>query len=64
MLITIEKQDRATVTIDTKSCAYLGAVRKAIELALELDGYGESSVDEIFGRMPEVKCELDETASR
>lgn len=40
------------IEIDLSKLTYPYAIRHAIELALELDGYTESTIDEIFGRGP------------
>ena len=57
MKIIIERNqsERQTpiVTIDTKTCHYPLAIRNAIELALEIDGYGKETINEVFGRMPD-----------
>ena len=45
------------VTIDLKTCSYPYAIRNAIELALELDGFTKSTIKEVFNQMPDVKCE-------
>tara|TARA_X000001382_G_C3176557_1_gene181139 strand:+ start:326 stop:766 length:441 start_codon:yes stop_codon:yes gene_type:complete len=43
------------VTIDTKTCHYPYAIRGAIELALEIDGYSKETINEVFGIMPDVE---------
>jgi hypothetical protein len=45
------------VTIDTKTCHYPYAIRNALELALELDGYTKETIKEVFGIMPDTCCE-------
>lgn len=66
MKIIIEREQSESqtpiVTIDTKNCFYPYAIRNAIELALELDGYDKETIKEVFGIMPDVCCENpDET---
>lgn len=39
------------ITIDLKTCYYPYAIRNAIELALELEGYSKENIKEIFGVM-------------
>ncbi len=60
MKIIIERNqsERQTpiVTIDTKTCHYPYAIRKAIKLALEIDGYTKETINEVFNTMPEVVC--------
>ena len=49
------------VTIDTKTCHYPYAIRNAIELALEIDGYTKETIDEVFTRSQrDVDCEAKE----
>jgi len=38
------------VTINTETCHHPYAIKKAIELALEIDGHTEQTIDEVFGR--------------
>ena len=57
----IIKRDEQTAkhTIDTKNCHYPYAIRNAIELALELDGYTKETIREVFGIMPDAIPEPD-----
>lgn len=52
MKIIIERNQSESqtpiVTIDTKTCHYPYAIRDAIELALELDGYSKETINEVF----------------
>jgi len=61
MKIIVERNqdERQTpiVTIDLKTCYYPYAIRNALELALELDGYDASTIKEVFNQMPDAKCE-------
>ena len=41
----------AIVEIDTKECSYPYAIRDAITLALDLDGFSKETIDEVFYRM-------------
>lgn len=58
MKIIIERNQSESqtpiVTIDTKTCHYPYAIRDAIELALELDGYGKDTINEVFDIMPDT----------
>lgn len=38
------------ITIDTTPCTDLYSLRKAIEIALKLEGYNDEAIDTIFGR--------------
>ena len=53
---TNSETQRPVVVIDTKTCNYPYAIRDAIELALELDGYSKETIQEVFGRMPDAVC--------
>jgi hypothetical protein len=58
MKIIIKRNDQsAEHTIDTKDCHYPYAIRNAIELALELDGYTKETIKEVFGIMPDAVLE-------
>jgi hypothetical protein len=53
-----DSRQSAIVEIDTKHCNYPYAIREAFKLALKLDGYTESVIDDIFNRTTgEVNCE-------
>lgn len=45
------------VTIDTSTCHYPYAIREALQLALELDGYDEKTIKDVFNRQEDVKTE-------
>jgi len=63
MKIIIERNqsERQTpiVTIDTKTCHYPYAIRNAIKLALEIDGYTKETINEVFGIMLDVECKAE-----
>jgi len=58
MKIIIERNqsERQTpiVTIDTKNCYRPYAIRDAMKLALELDGYTKETINEVFGIYSDV----------
>ena len=63
MKIIIDNNDRTQspiTTIDLKNCHYPYVIRKALETALELDGYTKETIDEVFGR-EEVDCKAEAT---
>lgn len=64
MKIIIERNQSESqtpiVTIDTKTCYYPYAIRNAIKLALEIDGYDESTINEVFGITSDL-CKKDIT---
>jgi hypothetical protein len=43
-----DERQSPIVTIDTKTCHYPYAIRNALMLALELDGYTLSTINEVF----------------
>ena len=51
------------VTIDTKTCHYPYAIRNAIMLALEIDGYDKGTINEVFGMGQDVCKSSDENDS-
>jgi hypothetical protein len=63
MIITIKGKDgerqTPTVTIDTKTCHYPYSIREAIQLALKLDGYDESTIMEVFNKIPETSVKFN-----
>jgi hypothetical protein len=64
MKIVIEpnKGERQTpeVIIDTTHCYYPYAIRDAIKLALELDGYDNETINEVFGgSMTDKECKTE-----
>jgi hypothetical protein len=67
MRIIIDNRDfdssqRPLVTIDTYNCTYPYAIRNAIKLALELDGYSKETINEVLGSIQQdVCCEEVET---
>ena len=55
---TADSRQSAIVTIDTKHCNYRYAIREAFELALKLDGYAESVINDVFNETThELKSE-------
>ncbi len=50
----------AIVTIDTSTCFYPYAIKKAIKLALELDGVTQEAINEIFGKPSEKTQKVKE----
>jgi len=63
MKIIIERNQNESqspiVTIDTTTCHYPYDIRGAIELALEIDGHSKETIKEVFGIMPDAKCEVE-----
>lgn len=52
-----DNNQRPLVTIDTDACTYPYAIRDAIKLALELDGYSLETINEVLGITQDVCCE-------
>jgi hypothetical protein len=61
MKIIIERNEEELqtpiVTIDTKTCHYPYAIRDALKLALELDGYDKETINQVFGVMEDLYFE-------
>lgn len=53
---SLSESQSAVVTLDTKHCHYPYAIREAIELAMELEGYPKETIDDVFGRMMTETC--------
>lgn len=45
------------VTIDTSTCHYPYAIREALQLALELDGYDKGTIKNVFNLQEDEKTE-------
>lgn len=62
MKITINRINEETQTpiieIDTSTCYYPLAIRESLMLALRLDGYDESTIEEVFGVYQDCKKEV------
>lgn len=56
ILVKRNKQ-QPEVTIDLKDVHYPYAIRYAIQLALEIDGFTKETIAEVFNQMPDTKCE-------
>jgi hypothetical protein len=52
-----DERQSPIVTIDLKTCYYPYAIRDALQLALQLDGYDTSTIKEVFNQMPDKKYE-------
>lgn len=66
MVITVKMKDgerqKPIVTIDTETCHYPYAIVEALELALRLDGYDESTINQVFNRQEDAKCKKEPSA--
>jgi hypothetical protein len=62
MIITVKMKDgerqKPIVTIDTQTCVYPYAIIEALELALRLDGYDESTINQVFNRQNDNKIAI------
>jgi hypothetical protein len=43
-----EGREYPIITIDTKKCIYPYAIREALIIAMELDGYGKGDIEAVF----------------
>ena len=63
MIITVKMKDgerqKPIVAIDTETCHYPYAIAEALQLALQLDGYGESTIKEVFNQQNDTKCQSE-----
>ena len=51
-----DNNQRPLVTIDTHTCTYPYAIRDAIKLSLELDGYSLETINEVLGVTQDAFC--------
>ena len=57
MKITIKRNEQvAEHIIDLHSCVYPYAIKQAFILSMELDGFTEDTIAEVFGEYKDVKC--------
>ena len=58
MKIVIKRNNQlAQHTIDTKDCRYTYAIREAFRLAMELDGFSEEAIKQVFNKGIGAECE-------
>ena len=59
-ILVKRNEQQPEVTIDLKDVHYAFAIRDAFKLALELDGFTENTISEVFNQnLDKVKCEED-----
>lgn len=56
-IIVRRNEQTPEITIDLKDVYYPYAIREAIQLALEIEGFTEQTILEVFNQMPDAKCE-------
>lgn len=56
-IIVRRNEQTPEITIDLKGVHYPYAIRDAIKLALEIEGFTEQTISEVFNQMPDAKCE-------
>lgn len=60
-IIVKRNEAQPEVTIDLKGVQYAYAIRDAIKLALQIDGFGENTILQVFNQPPiDNECESDE----
>lgn len=59
MKILVKRNDQQPeITIDLKDVNYVYSIRDAFKLALELEGFTENTISEVFNQnLDKVKCE-------
>lgn len=55
-IVVKRNEQQPEVTIDLKDVHYPYAIRNAIQLALEIDGFTKETIAEVFNQMPDVEC--------
>ena len=59
-IVVRRNEQQPEITIDFKDVHYPYAIRDAIKLALEIDGFTKETIAEVFNQMPDAKCEPSE----
>lgn len=49
------------VFFDTETCHYPYAIAEALQLALRLDGYDESTIKAVFNQQSDAKCQHEQS---
>jgi hypothetical protein len=57
MKIIVKRNEQPKITFDLKDVHSPYAIRNAIKLALEIEGFTKETIAEVFNQMPDVKCE-------
>lgn len=55
-VVVKRNEQQPEVTIDLKDVHHPYAIREAIQLALEIDGFTKETISEVFNQMPDAKC--------
>lgn len=59
MKILVQRNEQQPeVTIDLKGVRFAYAIRNAIQLALEIDGFTKETIDEVLGRYEDCNTEV------
>ena len=57
-ILVKRNEQQPKITIDLKDVHYVYAIRDAFKLALELEGFTENTISEVFNQnLDKVKCE-------
>jgi ethanolamine utilization protein EutQ (cupin superfamily) len=56
-IIVKRNEQQPKITLDLKDVHYPYAIRDAIQVALEIDGFTKETIAEIFNQMPDAKAE-------
>ena len=56
-IVVRRNEQQPEITIDFKDVHYPYAIRDAIKLALQIEGFTEQTISEVFNEMPDAKCE-------
>jgi hypothetical protein len=59
-IVVRRNEQQPEITIDLNGVHYPYAIRDAIKLALEIEGFTEQTISEVFNQMPDTKCESNE----
>ena len=59
-IIVKRNEQNPEITIDLKDVHYAYAIRNALMLALEIDGFAQETINDVFNLGEDVKCQAEE----
>ena len=61
MKIIVKRRDEtAEVTIDTRDCTHVYAIKEAFRTAMEIDGFPKSTIDDVLSESETAKLKINE----
>ncbi len=59
-IIVKRNEQNPEITIDLKDVHYAYAIRNALMLALQIDGFTQETINDVFNLGEDVKCQAEE----